>query len=327
MNTTEIPLTVPLGTEAHKVASQLAIEQSTPQNGRRVYLNILAVCAVHTYLKWLQIETDLSLGESWEFSLVSADFDTKDLVIPDVGKLECYPILPEDTSLRLYPRMNTDIIGCVAVKFDENLDKAELLGFSPRLENCKLPERISIENLQPLENLLDWIPDVFENLTASNSNISPVNLSHWLDNIFEVGWLHVEDLLSPETNNLAFATRSKYTSNNQEDSAEDGISRGKIIDLGIQLDNHPFALILTFKPVNKNEEIEIYLRVYPTGNQTYLPQNLQLTVLDETGITCIEMSAREEDNWMRLEFTGKPGERFSVKLALGNLNITENFII
>ena len=96
MKTTEIPLFVPLGTEAHRIARQFAVEQSTPQKGKRVYLNTLAVYAIHTYLKWLGIETDLNLSQSWEPTLTDA-FDATDLFITPIEKLECRPVLPEQT--------------------------------------------------------------------------------------------------------------------------------------------------------------------------------------------------------------------------------------
>ena len=33
------------------------------------------------------------------------------------------------------------------------------------------------------------------------------------------------------------------------------------------------------------------------------------------------------DNWIQLEFRGEPGERFSVKVALGDASIVEHFVI
>ena len=326
MNSTEIPFIVPLGKEAHQAASQVAIEQSTPQKGRQVYLKILAICAVQIYLKWLQIETNLSFSEIWKSGLAAAFYAT-DLVIPGIGKLECYPILPGEKNLTLSPTINTDLIGCVAVKFDENLNKGQLLGFIPAPAASELPEQISISNLKPLDNLLDYIPDIFDNVTALNFNIPPINLSNWLDNVFEADWLRVEDLFYLWADNLALGPRSKQLPNNQENSEQESVSRGKIIDLKIQLVNYKFALIVTLTSANQDQEIDICLRVYPTGNQTYLPQSLQLSVLDKTGIACVEMSAKNEDNWMELEFTGQTGERFTVKLTLRDISITEDFVI
>ena len=162
-----------------------------------------------------------------------------------------------------------------------------MLGFIPAPEASELPEQISISNLKPLENLLDCIPDIFDDVTTLNIKTTPINLSNWLDNVFETGWLAVEDLLYLSADNLAFGTRSSYPSNNQENLEQETVSRGKIIDLEVQLAIHQFALIVTLSSANQNQEIDICLRVYPTGNQIYLPHNLQLTVLDETGVTCI----------------------------------------
>ncbi len=58
MNTIQTrQITVPLGIEAHRKAQQFAAEQATPQKRKRVYLNTLAVYAVHNFLNWLKIET------------------------------------------------------------------------------------------------------------------------------------------------------------------------------------------------------------------------------------------------------------------------------
>ena len=50
------PLTVAIAKDSHRYAEIFAAEQATPQKGKRVYLNTLAVCAVATYLKWLSIK-------------------------------------------------------------------------------------------------------------------------------------------------------------------------------------------------------------------------------------------------------------------------------
>ena len=66
MNSTKkIAQKVLLDREAHAIARRFAVKQATPQKGKQTYLNTLAVYAVHNYLKWLQIESDLSSSDSW----------------------------------------------------------------------------------------------------------------------------------------------------------------------------------------------------------------------------------------------------------------------
>ncbi len=326
MNSTETPLlSVPLGREAHRQASQFAAEQATPQKGKRVYLNTLAVYAVHSYLKWLQIESDLSQSESWHPGL-QALFDVADLVLPGIGKLECRPVLPGETTFSLPPEVTEDRIGYVAVLFSERLDEVQLLGFV-RHDTSNVLEQILIADIQPIDTLLDYIPsNIVDEVAVSTTSKMPVNLSRWLRSSFEVGWQTVEALFNTEVLNPAFSVRSTAQSRDEADNLAVGVSRGKLINLGMQLATYPVALLITLVPA-EHEEVDIRLRVYPTGQQIYLPPSLRLIVLDESGATSLEAEARSTDNWMQLELSGQLGEQFSIQLALGDISITEDFVI
>ncbi|MBD0345551.1 MAG: DUF1822 family protein [Coleofasciculus sp. Co-bin14] len=326
MNTTQTPLlTVPLGGEAHAFARQFATQQATPQKGKRVYLNTLAVYAVHNYLKWLQIETDLNQSDSWQPAL-QAVFDAADLVIPSIGKLECRPVLPGETTFLVPPKGTEDRIGCVAVQLSERLDEVQLLGFVPTIAASDLPEQLVIANLQPLDTLLDYIPEV----AVPTANQVSVNLSRWFENTFEAGWQTLEALFSSQALNPAFSVRNAEQSIELDvDNPEASVSGGKLIDLGMQLAGHRVALTVTLKAAESDREMDVRLRVYPTGSQIYLPAGLKLLVLDDSGaaVPDLEATARTADNWIQLEFSGQLQEQFSVKVALGDVSITEHFVI
>jgi hypothetical protein len=328
MNSTQTPLlTVPLGREAHRQASEFAALQVTPEKGKRVYLNTLAVYAVHSYLKWLQIETALSQSDSWHPGL-QAIFDVCDLVLPGIGKLECRPVLPGETTFSLSPEVSNDRIGYVPVQFSERLDEVQLLGFvGADVDTANASEQIMIADIQPLDALLECIPpNVVEDAVLTTSKM-PVHLSRWLKNTFEAGWQTVEALFSTQSADLAFSVRSAAQVREVDaDNPDDTVSRGKVIDLGRQTAASPVAVLITLAPAAPGE-VDIRLRVYPTGGQIYLPPGLQLTVLDESGATSLEAEARSADNWMQLEFSGQTGEQFSIKLALGDISITEDFVI
>jgi hypothetical protein len=50
-------------------------------------------------------------------------------------------------------------------------------------------------------------------------------------------------------------------------------------------------------------------------------------VLDEDGEAVIDAHARSDNKNIQLEFGGEPGDRFSVKVALGDVSVTENFVV
>lgn len=154
-----------------------------------------------------------------------------------------------------------------------------------------------------------------------------VNLSRWLQNNFEAGWQTVEALLRTEAINPAFGVRSdKRLSENEAEDPVVSVSAGKLINWGMQLAGYPVALIVKVVP-KADEEVSIRLRVYPAGEQVYLPSGLQLILADESGATCLEAQARSADDWIQIELSGYSEERFSVKVALESMSITENFVI
>ncbi|MGA9379281.1 MAG: DUF1822 family protein, partial [Phormidium sp.] len=57
------------------------------------------------------------------------------------------------------------------------------------------------------------------------------------------------------------------------------------------------------------------------------PENLQLILLGNDGEILYEVTARIADNVIQMEFDGEVGEEFSVKVALGDISVTESFVI
>lgn len=328
MNSTEATYTIiPLGHRAHSQARQFAAEQSTPQKGKKVYLNTLAIYAIYQYLKWLQIDTDLAQSDSWHPGK-RALFDVADLLLPGVGKLECRPVLVGETTIALPCEATQDRWGYVAVEFSEHLHEAQLLGFvraSDVPEGC---ESIAIAQLQPIDTLLDYLPEVAAQPVPDTSGMR-VNLSQWLQNTFEAGWQSLEALLG--TNQLlAFSLRSRLQ------SPETVVQRAKLIDLGLQLGNQSVILLVAIAPDIRDilshpgveSEVEILVRLHPTPAEPHLPPNLQLNLLSEGGEILQEVRSRDHDNYIQLRrFQGTPGECFDIQLSLGTNILTETFVI
>ena len=120
-------LDIPLSMEDHALARHFAGEQKSTTKGKRVYLNTLAVAALHTYLTWLNIETDLDSSYSWH-PLQRSAFDRADLYIPDIGRIDCVLALPGATTAES-PLASEDTIAQVLVQFEESLASVRLTGY------------------------------------------------------------------------------------------------------------------------------------------------------------------------------------------------------
>ncbi|KAF3885002.1 MULTISPECIES: DUF1822 family protein [Nostocales] len=304
------PIGVPLGKDAHRWAEMFASEQATPQKGKQVYLNTLAVCAVHSYLKWLMVETDLTSGDSWEPGL-RAIFNVADLVVPNVGTLECRPVLPGEIAFELPMEVTENRIGYVAVQFSDRLDSVQLLGFARATTADESLETVQLSQLQPLEALIETIFPVHSNEVVSSRMKSEqffVNLRQWFEGIFNQDWQPAELALAGNFRHMTPATNF--------------VSRVK----EIYLVDRPLRLVVQVTP-QETDSVDIRLRLYPGKNGNYLPENLQLVLFDEVGSACMEAQSKKTDSWMELEFSCQQNEMFSVKVVLEGTSLTEKFIV
>jgi hypothetical protein len=75
------------------------------------------------------------------------------------------------------------------------------------------------------------------------------------------------------------------------------------------------------------QQTGVRLQLHPARGENYLPPGVKLIVLEQSGAIFLEAQARSADNYIQLQFRGEPAERFSVKVALNDANVTENFVI
>lgn len=323
---------IPLGKTSCELARKFAAEQATPEKGKRVYFNTLAVEAVRIFLDWMEIDTEQ--GDSWKAG-DRALFDIADLVLSGFGTLECRPVFPEETVIFIPADIRENRLGCVAVLFEENLKICKLLGFIPasnfmNSNLSELPEEIPVDSLQPIEDIFEVL-DVLENqrIAAYSQNkigeevaaiVSDIaknaeKLGRWFDNNFGVGWEPVP----------AVYWRSMRV---QAPELENAMSRAKVFDIGAKIAGQSVALVVKIVPM-ENEQFDILVQVFPAGNSFYVPTGLKLIVEDENGEQIPPpVEARTADNWLQLGLEGgTSGTAFSVTLTLEDVSMTEYFII
>ena len=304
-------------------AKKISLKQKDTQQARQVELNYLAVYAANFYLSdCLEIETDLTNSDSQNIIMQSL-IDVADLNIVGLGKLECRPILKREKTCHIPSEVWENRIGYLIVEIDEEAREANLLGFIKQVNS----EEIAINSLQSLDDFLLVLEELFETEIESENEAEisikkdkslVIKLTSWLKNEFEdflkTNWL-------PEAMILAGAYRG-------EKSDKKGVSRGKVIDLGMNIDGNKVTLIVTLNP-RENEKVDITFKVYPANSSPYLPPHLKLIILDENGeeIPEIEVQSRSADNWIQQELEGEVGDKFGVKIVLGDICVTEDFIV
>lgn len=313
-----LTFTGPISPDARRRAEQLCRQQATPEKGEQVRLNTLSVSFVNSYLQYMGFDPDLEASDSWD-PVQQTLMDVADLSLKNLGFLECRPVLADTQFVYVPPEVQSNRIGYAAVQISKSFREATLLGFVKQVSTDLLP----LSQLQSLENLLDYLEYLSQVKQAELASQSLkeskilVKLKQWVENIYESGWQEVSAFLGTQQDYPALSLRSANKA---------FVSRGKQLELGEEMSAQAVFLVVTLTPENE-QEMDIIVEVHPTSGQTYLPPNLQLMVLDFEGVAVMEAQARSVNKNIQLQFSGEPGERFSVKVVLGDVSVVENFVI
>lgn len=313
----DLAISLPITSDILYQADRFAARQPNSQITERVWLNTIAISAVNNYLNMLGIQTDLTASDSWN-PVMQLCSDSADLEISGVGKLECRPVKINQSKCQIPLEVWDLRIGYTVVEIDDLGKKANILGFISEVNT----EELSLDALQPPEALLDRIHEL-QNSAVDNSI---VNLGNWLDNIFDAGWQTISSLLLPERITPALGFRTQDASNFEpaDSSSDMGITRAKEIDLGVQLSDRRVVLLIRLIP-EENSQIGVTLQVHPQPNELYLPEALTLRILEDFQEVFMEAQARSQDNFIQLQFSGQPGERFTIEILLDDAKFSEQF--
>jgi hypothetical protein len=189
---------------------------------------------------------------------------------------------------------------------------------------------VSFEQWAALLANEEWRQELYERrlgqlVAAAAHKQTSINLGQWFQEVFEAGWQSLDTLLNTGSGNLAFSFRQSRPSVTEVRKVfVEGI---KLIDLGMELENQSVALLVGLAPETE-QRVGIRVQLYPAGGQTYLPSNIKLILLSQSGATLQEYKARTQDSLIQLKrFTCPMGKCFSVKVALDDFSITEDFVI
>lgn len=302
--------TVSLGTESHRLAQQLAAQIGDRPKAKQVYLNTLAVYATKFYFSCLGVTTDWSNSHSWNRVWQNL-MDVADLEIPNIGRLECRPVLPEVQVVCIPPEVWSERIGYVAVQLDSLLAEATLLGFVQTVATEELP----LNQLKPLEQLPAHLRAI------ASHHPQQINLSQWFNNIFDAGWQSLEALFSQDVEHLSFALRDNFNLRSH------AVKRAKTLDLGWQIGRGSVVLLIAIAP-EVDDKVGILVRLHPSDGTNYLSPQTKLILRSDCGVVLQEVQSRNQDNYIQLKhFRGNLGECFSIQVVADDVSITETFQI
>jgi Protein of unknown function (DUF1822) len=225
------------------------------------------------------------------------------------------------------PKIVPTLINLSPVKLEQLLEQlSNKTAYSPRL-NVSFAEWAAIialdENRKKLyqRRILYLQEKSQQELPTQKNNLNINNLSLWFENIFDDTWQSLEMLLNLGETILDFSFRNNSGFNQVR------VTGAKVIDLGMQLKGESVVLLVALTPED-NQKVNIRVQIHPKSEDIYLPSNLKLILLSQSGKILQEVQSRTNDHYIQLKrFKSSLGNRFSIQVALNDVNITEEFLL
>lgn len=145
-----------------------------------------------------------------------------------------------------------------------------------------------------------------------------------LENLVRAGWQTADEIykvLSAQRQTFAVGVRETNYAGEINIENADSARIGKFVDFGTQISSLSVLLMMTLMP--DNGETNLLLQVFPTGDERYVPTNLQLLVLEENGETFLKATSQSYDDYIQLMFSAEDGECCTVKLILSSAIFSE----
>ncbi|MEO0377967.1 MAG: DUF1822 family protein, partial [Cyanobacteria bacterium P01_A01_bin.17] len=141
---------VPLTSKAWNIAQKQVQPQFDADHNQQQFRNGLAVYAVDFYLKCMAVEV-----EPHHNPILSQLLEGADLMVKDMGRLECCPIQAGETTFQVPVDAWCDRIAYVMVQIEDHLEQAQILGFNP--QPVPPSGKIFLSQLQPIEALPQYL--------------------------------------------------------------------------------------------------------------------------------------------------------------------------
>ncbi len=316
----DVAVPVSITQRARQIAQQFAQQQPDSAKARQVCLNTLAVCTVNNYFKILGIPSDPSNCDSWN-PLMRMTANVADLEAVGRGRIECRPIsaFERNATATCYvpTEVQDDRIAYIVVQIEPEQPEALILGFVDRVESETLP----LNRLRPLSEL----PRYLDEYDPHSLTESVTQLTYWLYGQIETGWQTLDEVLGTAWTNYQW----QNTRSLEAEAAAPMLSRvvrGKIFEIPMGRGSKPIVLIAELVP-KSDGDLGIELKICPPTKQAFLPAGLEMTVLDAVGEAVMHVQARDENRTIELGFHAEPGDRFQLRVQLGETAIVESFVV
>jgi hypothetical protein len=230
--------------------------------------------------------------------------------------------LPNEKLISLPTEVVEGRVAYVAVQVYEDLSEVKLLGYARATH--PMSQEIEIANLEPAKDLIDYLFELKLKTLEVSGKIA-IDLNQWLENNFlstiKYGWQSLEQFLGVNNNqrDLDFSLRNTST------SLGNAITQVKSFNFDSGGDLSVVMLVAIESEVGN--KIRVLVQIHPANQHIYLPENLSLVLLSESGDIIQDVQSRSQDNYIQIKrFRLSSDQKIVVRLSIGEITKEEYFL-
>ena len=324
---------VPLTDVMHNQAEHVCPSYLNLADSESMYLNVLAIAAVDHYLKRLGYGTHYQT-EALTNPVLQAFLDVApiELLAPlsneaegsttpqSYGLLECRRVMPNDHIMSIPDAaIHAGRLAYIAVQFNDDLSKVHLLGYVSEADTEVGTEKIPLNALRSLDELCEYL----KQLKPERFSMSQViNLRQWFDAVFPLDWKAIASVLQFQQIEAQFHQTQMVPARIRKRTTE-RIERGCVISLGHQ--GLQVSMVMSIEKIS-TYQYSVGVEFWPTEGK-YLPDGLQLSILDDQDQTVLEAQTRDDHQKLELKFEGETNDCFSVRIGTSDMSVTKQFML
>ena len=189
------------------------------------------------------------------------------------------------------------------------------------LLNASPDPLLIVGELSALRSPAEWLACFTQPDDGDSTRTSPTDLSQWRRGLFPEEWQALDPLANLPESGLYFRGTYGLASEPNLD-----VVRAKILKLGSSVSAKQLSLQVGCAADQDPKSMDIWVTVAAMDRKPYLPQGLEVTILDEKGTTAMQAEAKQTEK-MRLNFSSPVGVLFNVCLTLGKHQVVESFVV
>lgn len=328
-------MVVPLTDAMHEQAEQNCPSYLSLAESESIYLNTLSIYAVDHYLKRLGYTTahqpdmminpvlqsflDVAPIEVLAPATIGLGENAREKCDSDrptaqwCGTLECRRVMPNDQTMHISEAaLHEDRAGYVAVQFNDDLSEAHVLGYVAQPDSVD----VLLDELRSLEQLCTHLEQMQSTVV--------INLKQWLDGIFQPGWEAIATVLQSHQLQLApVRTRKSMVPVRTRKNIDSKVERGCVVTLGDE--SIKVSLVMDLEQTS-DCKYAVGIEFWPAEGM-YLPENLQMAVLDHNDQVVMEAKTRDDHQKLEMNFEGETNDQFSIRIGTSEVSITKKFML